>query len=370
MQRRRSGAGGASRPAPIANTFCWPVLAAALLLTAGLAACADVRAVWYFDEGSGQTVADPSANGNNGTLGPTVAVETNDPTWTTGKYSNALSYDGSNDYVSVPDSATLDVTSSLTIEAWVSPAVSTPYGYLVYKGGMSGAKETPLNYGLNTNVSGGQTVLEFRFRDSGGTLRVFSGLQGLINTANAWYFVAATYDDASDSVVLRVDNTTQSFTTTATMVANAEPLFIGARANASVSWPGRIDTTIILNNSGPTSVRLADVGARLLRGRVQVYWQTAVERDTAGFYVERAPRPGGPWQRINPEVILARADGIARVAYCFEDARPRPECRFYRLVTVNVDGMEECSHPVPVRREVGLWFPWPPWAPLSLLPGL
>ena len=250
MQRRRSGAGGGSRPAPIGNTFCWPVLAAALLLTAGLAACADVRAAWYFDEGSGQTVADSSGNGNNGTLGPTIAVETNDPTWTTGKYSNALSYDGSNDYVRVPDSATLDVTSSLTIEAWVSPAVSTPYGYLVYKGGMSGAKETPLNYGLNTNVSGGQTVLEFRFRDSGGTLRVFSGLQGLINTANAWYFVAATYDDASDSVVLRVDNTTQSFTTTATMVANGEPLFVGARSNGTLSWNGRIDTTVILNNAG------------------------------------------------------------------------------------------------------------------------
>ena len=42
---------------------------------------ADLRGIWHFDEGSGQTLSDSSALGNNGTLGPTVASETTDPSW-------------------------------------------------------------------------------------------------------------------------------------------------------------------------------------------------------------------------------------------------------------------------------------------------
>ena len=44
-------------------------------------------------------------------------------TWTTGgKNGGALSFDGTNDLVSVADSASLDLTTGMTIEAWVKPA--------------------------------------------------------------------------------------------------------------------------------------------------------------------------------------------------------------------------------------------------------
>src|SRR3989338_5884576 len=50
---------------------------------------------WAFDEGSGTTAGDSSGNGNNGTL-------VNGPTWTAGKVgSQAISFDGSNDYFAV-----------------------------------------------------------------------------------------------------------------------------------------------------------------------------------------------------------------------------------------------------------------------------
>jgi hypothetical protein len=38
---------------------------------------------WTFDEGAGQTAADDSGAGNNGTLGSTSTAETTDPTWVT-----------------------------------------------------------------------------------------------------------------------------------------------------------------------------------------------------------------------------------------------------------------------------------------------
>ncbi|KKT28966.1 MAG: hypothetical protein UW15_C0023G0007, partial [Parcubacteria group bacterium GW2011_GWC1_44_10] len=51
---------------------------------------------WKFDEGSGTVASDSSGNVNNGAL-------TSGPTWTTGKVSGALSFDGVDARVSIPD---------------------------------------------------------------------------------------------------------------------------------------------------------------------------------------------------------------------------------------------------------------------------
>lgn len=68
---------------------------------------------WKFDEGSGTIAADSSGNGNTGTL--------NGPTWVDGKYGKALSFNGVNNYVRVEASSSLDVTTQVTVEAWVYP---------------------------------------------------------------------------------------------------------------------------------------------------------------------------------------------------------------------------------------------------------
>jgi hypothetical protein len=71
-------------------------------------------AAYAFDEGSGTTVADVSGNGDNGTL-------KNGPVWTTGKYDSALSFDGVNDYVAIPNSSSLNISSTkLTLPLWVN----------------------------------------------------------------------------------------------------------------------------------------------------------------------------------------------------------------------------------------------------------
>ena len=53
---------------------------------------------WNMDEKTGQTVNDISENGLSATLGLNSSVNTDDPTWTTGKYGAGLSFDGG-DYV-------------------------------------------------------------------------------------------------------------------------------------------------------------------------------------------------------------------------------------------------------------------------------
>ena len=69
---------------------------------------------WKFDEGSGTTAFDSSGNGNIGVL-------YDSPTWVNGKSGKALSFDGSDDYVRIERSSSLDATSEVTVEAWICP---------------------------------------------------------------------------------------------------------------------------------------------------------------------------------------------------------------------------------------------------------
>ena len=81
-----------------------------------------------FNEGTGVTVTDSSGNSNSGTL--------SGATWSTsGKFGNALSFNGSNALVSIADSASLDLTTGMTLEAWVNPsATSSAWRDVIYKG--------------------------------------------------------------------------------------------------------------------------------------------------------------------------------------------------------------------------------------------
>ena len=66
------------------------------------------------DEGSGTRLSDRSGSGNTGTI--------SGATWTTqGKFGSALSFDGVNDWVTVADANSLDLTTAMTLEAWVYP---------------------------------------------------------------------------------------------------------------------------------------------------------------------------------------------------------------------------------------------------------
>ena len=86
-----------------------PVLAAAGTMTGATRAAtrsasgsSGLVAAYSFDAGSGSSAADASGNGNTGTL--------SGASWTTaGKYGGALSFNGSSNYVTVADNATVSV---------------------------------------------------------------------------------------------------------------------------------------------------------------------------------------------------------------------------------------------------------------------
>ena len=49
-------------------------------------------------------------------------------TWTTGKFGNALVFNGTNAQVTVPNAASLQLTTGMTLEAWVFPTTA-PTGW-------------------------------------------------------------------------------------------------------------------------------------------------------------------------------------------------------------------------------------------------
>jgi glycerophosphoryl diester phosphodiesterase len=70
-------------------------------------------AYWPLDEGMDSTAVDVSGNGNHGKLG-------NAPLWSPGLFGNALSFNGYDQYVAIPQSASLNIdTSAVTLSLWI-----------------------------------------------------------------------------------------------------------------------------------------------------------------------------------------------------------------------------------------------------------
>jgi len=73
---------------------------------------------WKFDEGSGGSIYDATDNNNDGVLHLGTSGNTaTGSAWVAGKHGLALSFDGVDDYVEVPDDESLNITEGITVMA-------------------------------------------------------------------------------------------------------------------------------------------------------------------------------------------------------------------------------------------------------------
>ncbi len=238
---------------------------------------------WSFDETTGATAVDASGHGNVGTLtGATRSAA--------GRYGRALSFDGIDDWVTVADAPSLDLTTGMTLEAWVRPAVHGGDWRTVL------LKEQPgqLAWGMYSNEGGG--------RPSGHAY--VGGDRGLAGTStlplNTWSHLAVTYDGAALRLFVNGAQVAVA-PLSGPMVVSASPLRIGGNAVWSEWFSGLID-----------EVRVHD--------RALTAAQIAADRDTpiatAGLLARRgaaATRRSNPGGRRSVRLI-GRAYGTPRSA--------------------------------------------------------
>lgn len=121
---------------------------------------------------------DASGNQHHGTI--------HGATWTDGRGGQALMFDGSDDYVSVPDDDKLDGMLSLTVLAWVkSNTVSNPSQFYTI---LAKGDDT---YRLVVRDTG---TFEFHMNTAAGLFRLDSAAR--FNDTD-WFFIAGTYDGST-----------------------------------------------------------------------------------------------------------------------------------------------------------------------------
>jgi hypothetical protein len=188
-------------------------------------------AAYSFNEGTGSTFGDSSGAGNSGSIFEAA--------WATaGKYGNALSFDGANDYATIADAASLDLTTALTMEAWVRPTSSTSWRTILLKE-YGGDLAYSLYGASGTNRPSGWIFANGGTRSSIGTAAL---------ALNTWAHVAATYDGAQ--LKLYVNGalvTTQAYS--GAIPATSNPLKIGGNAVWGEFFAGQIDEVRVYNKA-------------------------------------------------------------------------------------------------------------------------
>jgi concanavalin A-like lectin/glucanase superfamily protein/Big-like domain-containing protein len=188
-------------------------------------------AAYAFREGSGTTTSDSSGKGNTGTLAGA--------TWTTaGLAGVGLSFDGVNDRVNVNDSASLDLTAGMTLEAWVYPTVLSGWRTVVLKERSGG-----LVYALYAHDNAPQPAA---YMQIGSTEVSVAGVSPL--PLNTWTHLATTYNGAT--LCLYVNGTeVGSRAATGTIQVSTGRLRVGGNAVWSEWFAGRIDEVRIYNRA-------------------------------------------------------------------------------------------------------------------------
>ena len=215
-------------------------LVALLLTSASTSAPSGLVAAYAFDEGAGTTVTDASGNGNTGTIAGA--------TWSSaGKYGSALSFNGSSSRVTIANSSSLQLSSGMTLEAWVDPAtVSSAWRDVIEKGND--------NYFLMATTT--------QSSDAGGG-GIIGGSYGQVFTtsplaANTWSFLALTYDGATERLYL---NGTQvaSLAHTGAITSSTSALTLGSDPFYGQFFNGLIDNMRIYNSALSAAAVQADM---------------------------------------------------------------------------------------------------------------
>jgi hypothetical protein len=192
---------------------------------------AGLVAAYNFNEGSGSTLSDRTGNGHNGTI--------TGATWNTqGRFGGALAFNGSNQWVTVSPTSALNLTTGMTLEAWIYPTVNNGVRDIVIKEGASVdiynlyARNWRGRMESNVFVGGNNRTAE-----SSGAPPV-----------NTWTHVAGTYDGTTLRLFVNGAQVA-SAAVSGSIPTSTGPLRIGGNSLWGEYFQGRIDEIRIYNRA-------------------------------------------------------------------------------------------------------------------------
>lgn len=194
---------------------------------------------WKLDDGSGTSATDASTNGSTGTL-------TNGPTWTTGQIGGAVSFDGTDDYITEAGSSLYKFTSSFAFGGWFQPLADNDSREIA--GFDSGSSD---RYDLNIDNAGVESF-GCRVRLTGGLL---TATFTTTVVTGSWYNLYCSYDDSLKVVTLYVNGVKSATSSTGSGTltdggTGLQKFLVGRSTVASPQyWLSTIDEVRIYNRS-------------------------------------------------------------------------------------------------------------------------
>lgn len=199
-------------------------------------------AAWSFDTVNNGQAPDVTGKGN-------VALVSGAAWTSAGKFGGAMTFDGVNDMLTVNDSASLDLTGGMTLEAWVYPINSLDSWRCIMTKEMAGGAVYYIvaNTSYNTPAMGVYV----------GSEKVLTG--GAKLSLNTWTHLAATYDGVTQRLYVNgklVSSRAQS----GPILTSSGALRIGASSIYGEYFTGRIDEVRVYNRALSMAEIVTDMG--------------------------------------------------------------------------------------------------------------
>jgi len=184
----------------------------------------------------------------------------------------ALSFDGLNDHVRVPDSASLDLSSAATIEFWFAPqATATDYQALIQKGdGLTATSDRA--YEIRLNGIGHPSGPGYDCTFFVGTNTYATAFVPASWTPGVWTHLAATFDQAAGEIRAYVNGSLAGVTSTTaggqpiTMAIrnSSQPLLLGVVPSFGGFYKGSLDELRVWNIARSPEQIAADYDHRIV----------------------------------------------------------------------------------------------------------
>lgn len=212
----------------------------------------------HLDE-AGAAIADSSGSNNNATAVNTSLVS--------GQFSGARRFTGSNSYLQILNSATLNPTNEISIEAWVkwniNPATGAQWAQIINK-------NVDDQYQIQHNSN--NSAFEFALRTNTNRRYVLSTT---VPQQGVWYHIVGTYNGAS--LRIYVNGTYENAVSlSGTILSSTTPVRIGSRTSNDRFFNGDIDEVAIYNRA----LSATEISSRYFAGKSKLLMQVRACEDS------------------------------------------------------------------------------------------